>query len=221
MKLLLLRRWVSPRGGDGRKREKSRRKIALRLYCGTSPQGPMASTFRRAPPAQDPSSPRPSSPAPSTPPSPGEEGDKQDRSNRTPLPVRGVRRGRERGRGEGLRAGETGGDEGFYPLTTNFVGGSFCKHEVSMPFTDAVSRNFWIIGSVQPSAPPWPPWGTSTIRLLERYFAALSANSGGVTGSRSPAMINTGTSEWTGVWRPAGISPRGQTLQASFCWWMR
>src|SRR3954452_21020723 len=67
-------------------------------------------------PAQDPSSPRPSSPAPSAPPSPGEEGEVSQRRKTeretgenapagTPLPVRGVRRGRERGRGEGLRVG--------------------------------------------------------------------------------------------------------------------
>ena len=44
-----------------------------------------------------PSSPRPSSPAPSPPPSPGEEGDPQDRSNRVPL----SRGGGWEGAGEG------------------------------------------------------------------------------------------------------------------------
>src|SRR5436305_1457437 len=75
--------------------------------------------------------------------------------------------------------------------------------------------------AVHSPAPPWLRRGTSTSRLLGRCFATRSANSGGVTGSRSPAMSSTGTSEWTGVWRLAGISPRGQTLQTSFCWRMR
>ncbi|MEA2599448.1 MAG: arsenite/tail-anchored protein-transporting ATPase [Acidobacteriota bacterium] len=52
-----------------------------------------------------PSSPRPSSPVPSQPPSPGEEGEKQDRLSRVPLSRGGGWGGRERGRGEGLGRG--------------------------------------------------------------------------------------------------------------------
>src|SRR5436309_8008362 len=71
------------------------------------PMGSCDSTRRANPgkvastafPLPRPSSPRPSSPAPSQPPSPGEEGEKQDRSNRVPpLPVRGVGGG-----GRGIR----------------------------------------------------------------------------------------------------------------------
>ncbi len=52
-----------------------------------------------------PSSPRPSSPVPSQPPSPGEEGEQQERPSQAPLSRGGGWGGRERGRGEGLGRG--------------------------------------------------------------------------------------------------------------------
>ncbi|HEX3552322.1 MAG TPA: PD-(D/E)XK nuclease family protein [Thermoanaerobaculia bacterium] len=59
-------------------------------------------TVREESPHPGPSSPRPSSPAPSQPPSPGEEGDQQERSNRVPLSRGGGWEGA--GEGTGVRA---------------------------------------------------------------------------------------------------------------------
>ena len=74
-----------------------------------SPPGPIGATLGSERPHPRPSSPRPSSPVPFQPPSPGEEGDQQDRSNRVPLSRGGEWKGA--GEGTGVRALGRGASE--------------------------------------------------------------------------------------------------------------
>src|SRR6185295_1011156 len=101
---------------------------------------------------------------------------------------------------------------------TNGVMRIFFRHDVLSPAAEPRSMNCLPISWTQDSLLPWPAKGTTTWTAWVSQRAALAANAGGVTGSRSPLMSSTGTPERIASRCPGSMSARGQTSQAAICW---